>query len=210
MARRQQPERQLKRRSDFRVPKRVIQIFCEGEQTERQYFNELKRQPEVADRAAVDLQVQRVQGVPMTLVELACLSKKRADEVDEIWCVFDVEAKADKPGNHPNLRKAIDQAKGNDIGLAISNPCFELWLSLHTHPEPHPAAFLTTHDAVKLRQQLDGSADKEVDAAKYMPLRRIARDRAEALDRKHYLDGSFFPDNNPSSSVHLLLASVEP
>jgi hypothetical protein len=45
-------------------------------------------------------------------------------EIDEFWCVFDVEW----PRNHPGLLEAVQQAQANGIYLAISNPCFELWL----------------------------------------------------------------------------------
>jgi hypothetical protein len=43
---------------------------------------------------------------------------------DEVWCVFDVD-------EHPKLAEARDQANANGIQLAVSNPCFELWLLLH-------------------------------------------------------------------------------
>ena len=43
---------------------------------------------------------------------------------DEVWCVFDVDA-------HPHLPDAKQKAEANRIKMAISNPCFELWLLLH-------------------------------------------------------------------------------
>jgi RloB-like protein len=210
MARRVQPERNLKRKTEFRTVKTVIKVFCEGIVTEHHYFNALRELPEVKDRAAVDLWLVKDNGVPLTLVNRACASKKASDEVDEFWCVFDVEAKADKPGRHPNLHEALDKAKANGIGVAVSNPSFEVWLALHLHTGPVPTAFLTTDAASKIRQRLDGSSGKEVDGNAYMPHRRLARERAEALERKHFLDGTVFPDNNPSSTVFRLMASIEP
>jgi|ERR1022692_2479531 hypothetical protein len=84
-------------------------------------------------------------------------------EIDEFWCVFDVEW----PRNHPGLHEAIEQAQQNRIQLAVSNPCFELWLILHFQDQ---GAWLDNNGARRLRRKLDGSNDKGIDSAKYMPL----------------------------------------
>jgi hypothetical protein len=108
-------------------------LYCEGEQTEPAYFEALRREPDVRDVAAVDLRVEDSAGgsSPLALVRMAVDARERSvreeGEIDEIWCVFDVEW----PTNHPNLQQAIDLARGNGVFLAISNPCFEIWLILH-------------------------------------------------------------------------------
>ncbi len=123
-------------------------------------------------------------------------------EIDEFWCVFDVEW----PRNHPGLKEAIEQARQNGIQLAVSNPCFELWLILHFQEQ---GAWLDNANARKLRGRLDGSRDKGLDAAKYMPLTGDAARRAAELDKRHLQNDTLFPDNNPSSGMHHLLAAVE-
>jgi len=61
------------------------------------YFEALKRAPEVRDVAAVDLivETQNQGSVPLTLVRLAAAARERSiqeeGEVDEFWCIFDVE-----------------------------------------------------------------------------------------------------------------------
>ncbi|MHB1783903.1 MAG: RloB family protein [Acidimicrobiales bacterium] len=86
-------------------------IFCEGERTELEYLDALKRQPWVRDIAAVDLRVETGNGgsVPTTLVSLAADARRKAldeeGEIDEFWCVFDVEW----PRSHPGLQ-GIDAA----------------------------------------------------------------------------------------------------
>jgi|ERR1022692_99631 RloB-like protein len=98
--------RPLKRRVATRRPRKTLLIFCEGERTEPEYLDALKRQPAVRDVAAVDLRVETGQGgsVPRTLVSMAAAARSRAideeGEIDEFWCVFDVEW----PRNHPGLR----------------------------------------------------------------------------------------------------------
>jgi hypothetical protein len=201
--------RTLKRRVATRKPKKTLLIFCEGERTEPEYLNALKRQPSVRDVAAVDLRVETTHGgsVPLTLVSLATGARRRSTEedgeIDEFWCVFDVEW----PINHPNLRDAVERARKNRIKLAISNPCFELWLILHFQDH---GAWLDNDAACRLRKILDGSADKGLDAAKYMPLREAAATRATALAKRHIRDGTLFPDDNPSSDMYCLVESVEP
>jgi hypothetical protein len=201
--------RALKRRVGTRRPRKTLLVFCEGERTEPEYLDALKRQPAVRDAAAVDLRVQTGHGgsVPRTLVSLAAAARSKAldeeAEIDEFWCVFDVEW----PRNHPGLSEAIERARLNSIRLAVSNPCFEVWLILHFENQ---GAWLDNDAARRARRRLDGSSDKGLDAAKYMPLAGDAARRAAELDERHQRNGTTFPDDNPSSGMHRLLASVEP
>ncbi len=62
-------------------------MFCEGERTEPEYPDALKRQPWVQDIAAVDLRVETGHGglAPTTLVSLAADARRKAlDEKGEI------------------------------------------------------------------------------------------------------------------------------
>lgn len=199
----------LKRRTGTRRPKKTLVVFCEGEKTEPQYLEALKRQPEIRDTAAVDLRIETRHGgaVPLTLVKLAIDARGRAEaeeaEIDEFWCVFDVEW----PRNHPGLAEATGLAKKNKIRLAITNPCFELWLILHFRS--HEAS-LENAAARRIRRELDGSPDKSLDAPKYIPKVGDAVRRAAALETRHQKNGTFFPHDNPSSGMHRLIASVQP
>lgn len=201
--------RTLRRKVATRKPRRTLVVFGEGERTEPEYLNALKRQPSVRDAAAVDLRIQTGQGgsVPRTLVAMAIDARRRAidedAEIDEFWCVFDVEW----PRNHPGLEEAVKQAHANGIKLAISNPCFELWLILHFQDH---TAWLDNTAARRLRRQLDGSSDKGLQAARYMPFIADAARRAAELSRRHQQDGTAFPHDNPSCGMHLLVTSVEP
>lgn len=112
--------------------------------------------------------------------------------------MLDVEA----PQSHPDLADAIRLAKDNAIRLAISNPCFELWLVLHLKDQ---SASLTSAEACALRQRLDGSQGKELDPGRYLPRIDDAIKRAQALDRTHERNGASLPQNNPSSGMHLVI-----
>ena len=201
--------RPLRRKTGTRRPKKTLVVFCEGEKTEPQYLEALKRQPEIRDAAAVDIRIETGHGgaVPLTLVALAIDARSRAAaeeaEIDEFWCVFDVEW----PKNHPGLSDVIDRSRENGINLAITNPCFELWLILHFNDH---GAWLDNDDARRLRRRLDGSPDKSLDAAKYMPLVGDAVRHAVGLETRHQKNGTVFPQDNPSSGMHRLITSIQP
>lgn len=190
------------------MPRRTFVIFCEGRRTEPEYLNALKRHPAVREAAAVDLRVEAGHGgsAPRSLVSRAVDARTRAidedAEIDEFWCVFDMEW----PVNHPGLLDAIQRAGAHGIQVAVSNPCFELWLVLHFQDR---GAWLSTDEACRLRQRLDRSSGKGLDAAVYMPVIADAVRRSAQLEQLHLDNGTDFPHTNPSSGMHRLLAAIE-
>jgi RloB-like protein len=192
----------LRRRTASRRERKTVVVFCEGIASEPDYINGLKRLPEIRGNTAIDIEIDPDQGVPLTLVKRA-VERSRDDEVDECWCVFDVEW----PRNHPNLAEAVQLARSHGIRLAISNPCFELWLALHFED---CSAFLDTKTAESHSRGLDGRQGKRVDPELYMQRRRTAACRAAALQERHLRNGTHFPKDNPSSSMHEFLAAIEP
>ncbi len=192
----------LRRRIATRPERKTIVVFCEGEATEPDYINALKRVPEIHANTSIAIELDPEQGVPLTLVKRA-VQRARDDEVDECWCVFDVEW----PRNHPNLPEAMQLAKAHGIRLAISNPCFELWLALHFED---CGAFMSTEDAERRSRRLDRRAGKRIDAELYMGRRETAAARAVVLEKRHLANGTTFPDDNPSSGMHEFLAAIEP
>lgn len=201
--------KRLARRVGARRPRKTLVLFCEGSRTEPDYLEALKRDPDVRAHSAVELRVE-VAGsgaVPLTLVQKAVAARERAhkeqDEIDEFWCVFDVEW----PRNHPHLAEAVGLAAKNGVRVAISNPCFELWLVLHFSDQ---RSFLDSQAAVRLRRRCDGQPGKALDGTPYMPLKELAAGRARDLERRHERDGTVFPHDNPSSGMHQLIAAVVP
>lgn len=70
-------------------------------------------------------------------------------------------------------------------------------------------AWCETAEAERRSRAMDGRSGKGLDADRYMPLRHDAVSRAERLDRRHDRNGTDFPDNNPSSGMHLFLTALE-
>jgi hypothetical protein len=210
MAPRKRPAAKLlRRRVAVREPRKTLLVFCEGGRTEPEYLEALRREPTVRDAAAVDIRIDRDSAgfKPLGLVRKAMSARDKSirerGEVDEFWCLFDVEW----PHTHPGLREAVKLAADHEIRLSISNPCFELWLTLHFADQE---AFLDNDAARRLRRRHDGQEDKGLSAALYMPRRYAAAGRAERLERRHVRDGVGLPDDNPSSGMHRLISSVEP
>lgn len=125
------------RKSAFREPKPLILVVSEGEVTEREYLLGLQQ---ACYNPRVTIKVAEEHGVPMTLVKTAKqykndgeqrAARERDDNLayDSVWCVFDVD-------DHPRIGEAKQMARDNGIDLAISNPCFELWLLLHFRDNP--------------------------------------------------------------------------
>jgi hypothetical protein len=176
-------------------------VFCEGEASEPDYINALKRLPGVRSNTSISIEIDPGHGVPLTLVKRAA-ERSEDEEVDECWCVFDVEW----PQHHPHLSQAIDLAARRGVRLAVSNPCFELWLILHF--DDH-TAFLNTHDAERKSRKLDGRDGKRIDASLYIEHRQVAAARAASLANRHEQNQSAFPSDNPSSGMYQLLAAIE-
>lgn len=190
----------LKRRVASRKEFKTIVVFTEGQSSEPDYINALKRLPHIAGNVTLNVEIHPEHGVPVTLVNEA--KKQIHDrEIDEFWCLFDVEW----PQNHPNLKAALVTARDNRIFVAVSNPCFEIWLIMH---HAHCGAWRDTAQAESQSRALDGRRGKSLDGDAYMPLRLKAARRAKRLDQRHEKDGTNFPDNNPSSGMYRFLEAL--
>lgn len=199
---RAEKRKSLRRIPGNKVEKRIIRVFAEGEATELEYIDVFRRSPDVWNSVALDLVIEMAGATPQTLVSAAAKSKKTASlEVDEYWCIYDVES----PQNHPFLLEARDQARANGIKLAVSNPCFELWLSLH---HAQCGAYLSTDNAISLRARLEAAegvrasqGGKHLIGSFYLARVEVAMARAAGLRLKHQQDGTMFPHDNPSSNM---------
>jgi RloB-like protein len=197
-------ERRPARAEPSRPPRKRILVLCEGQNTEPQYllgFKQWCRNPLV--RVVVDHE----HGVPLTLVQRAKDSKAEADRqaarerddnvaYDEVWCVFDTD-------EHPNLDRACQMARDNDIEVALSNPCFELWLLLHFRESPGVQG---RKDLARLLRKHVHAYDKHIDFGDYEHGYDSAVARAKRLDTTAQTDGE--DRRNPTTGVHRLTESI--
>jgi hypothetical protein len=104
-----------------------IRLFCEGDQTEPNYFNGYFKakgfnQPNMASKPR--------DHSPKGIARAAKAEYKKAkglripDDKIFIWAVFDRDG-------HAGIPDAIDMLRGTPIGVAFSSICFEYWILLH-------------------------------------------------------------------------------
>lgn len=200
VSRRRQDNRAIGRRGPSRQPKFRILIVCEGRITEPGY---LKAFQHAARNPRVHVAVAGETGVPRTVVEIAIrLQKEAEDEAkqqhdenlkwDQVWAVFDID-------EHPNVDQARQLASANEINLAISNPCFELWALVHFQEQ---RAHIERHAARAALQRHLPEYDKALDFAKMYPGYAAAVLRARTLEADADRHGEI--DRNPTTAVHRL------
>jgi len=182
----------------------TFQVFTEGRKTEPQYLTAWKR----LYRDRVLLEIEEGEGpTPYRLVEAAVAAKRRAQRdqrrgkgqaPDAYWCVFDTD-------EHTRLEDAIALAREFGIEVAVSVPCFELWLLLH-HADHR--GWIGQQDVQRKLRDLT-SIEKTLNQTQLAELVRqydVARERAIALDAMH--DRNDSQDQNPSTGVWRLVDAI--
>ncbi|NJP89490.1 RloB domain-containing protein [Nonomuraea sp. FMUSA5-5] len=186
-------------------PRKRLSIYCEGRGTEKIYFCGLRSTLRAAN---VDVRVVPTKGNPHSIVRYAIndTGLARRSEIDfqrgdQVWCVFDVEA----PQCHPGIEEAEKLASKYGIKLAVSNPCFELWLLLHFQEQ---RAYLTTANAcTKLAVHLP-DYNKRISFDAFAELYSGARSRAVDLGAK-FGEAANLVERNPWSSVWVLVDHIK-
>lgn len=158
----------LRRRPGTRKPKRCFYIFCEGRNTEPDYFRALKRHfPD----ALIEIRTKSKGRDPETLARAASSEARRVrtasnsfEQNDQVWAVFDHDGRED------TVHVAREMCRAGEVGIGFSNPCFEIWLLLH-------------------RDDYDKAGDsKQVQKALQHHLPGYDRARAKTADFKKLLD----------------------
>lgn len=127
-------------------------------------------------------------------------------EEDERWMLLDTDHYV--TGSHvKEFRRIIKEATEKGISVALSKPCFELWLLLH-HVDKDAVTELDNAKAVEksLRDQL-GEYNKTSLKREHFPVETIAKAylQAKALDKT--VKGGMIPQTN-TSRVYRLWESI--
>lgn len=156
MARSNRKFSDLKRRKGARPLYDRILIVCEGEKTEPQYFNDIRREYRLPSTFIRVLHSE--EGTqPRQIVDFAEEKFSETREFDRVYAVFDRDQHltyADAIARAEQLNgKLRNDAKQNVVfEAAVSVPCFELWLLLHFE---NIQAYFHRHEIqTKLRQHI--------------------------------------------------------
>jgi RloB-like protein len=147
----------LKRRRPFIAEQQRFILICEGEKTERAYFDALKAQ---YPGAQIKFEYVAPAGVPITIMDkvkarmVELRHEQRSNpsaKADTVWAVFDRD-------KHDKVAEAIAGCEGSGAQMAYSNPCFEVWLIIH-HEDYHAPD--DHHQVQKRYQKLDPTYDPD-------------------------------------------------
>ena len=170
--------RPLDRTIPYQRDTRLVVIATEGQYAEPQYFNIFRR---VSSRVQVKI-LETTDGKSSPAHVLARLKKYRIRENlrpdDELWLVVDKDRWTDA-----QLDQVAAEAHRLRFGLAVSRPCFEVWLYLHHADAPTQMAEMAGHlvkDA--LRTMLGSYNEQNLQIDRFRPLVDDATRRARALD----------------------------
>lgn len=118
------------RRLACRDPYDTVLIVCEGEKTEKNYFDALIGDLKL-NTANVKVAKNSSGSAPKTVVEFAIKTyEESSGDFDKVFCVIDKD-------NHTtyfealNIVQNVQLKPGNTIDVISSIPCFEYWLLLH-------------------------------------------------------------------------------
>jgi hypothetical protein len=182
-------ESRLVRRPPRREARQRLLIVCGSERTEPQYLAGLR---DFIENRAVDLRIVKHPRSPAQVVTYA--AKITTADFDEVWCVVDVD--------EFDLASAAAKASRERIELAVSNPCFEVWLLLHH--EDCRAAMADCHAVlVRLRKHLPAYDKTKLDFLDYV------KNVADAVTRARALETSGTDHTrNPSTSMWRLVEKI--
>ncbi|MCX7045621.1 MAG: RloB family protein [Candidatus Sumerlaeota bacterium] len=197
-------------RPGIEISRKTFLILTEGEKTEPNYFDELRRRFHLR---TVDVKIVHPKGTdPITLLNRAIemrdtqlkLSRKsnRYAPYDEVWVLFDLEKIHD--ARRAIARQAEQRRKHSEIKFAISDPSFEFWLLIHYQRTMAP--FVSSDDVIrKLKHFWSGYKKGDRPSASLLKLIPVAVANAEFCREQHKTSGGA---GNPSTDVDLLIRSL--
>ena len=177
---------------------RLFIIACDDRYAPRQYFAFFPN-----PRVHVHV-IPTIDGTSTAEKVLTRLLEFEHDDDDERWMLLDTDHCTE--GTHlTGFRLAMREADQKGIRIALSKPCFELWLLLH-HIDETKVGSLRKAKEVEAALKIElGQYNKTKLQARHFPLSSVA----EACRRAEKLDpGSEIPQTNASRVYQLWKAIV--
>jgi len=179
---------------------RLFIVACDDTYAPKQYFDFFQ-----ITRIHVHV-IPTVDGTSSASHVLERLVGVEHDEDDELWMLLDTDH-CTQGAHLPTFINAIHDAKQRGVQVALSSPCFELWLLLH-HLDAVEVTDLKNARAVetKLRQVI-GGYNKTKLKREHFHFDEVAKacERAAVLDNG--VPGGDIPDSN-TSRVYLLWKAI--
>ncbi|MCK5460350.1 RloB domain-containing protein [Candidatus Parcubacteria bacterium] len=209
-------ECKLNRKYDTRKQYKFIYIFTEGEKTEVNYFESKKKEIETEIRrqnikikiAGTGYNTLKLVNFAIEFIKERNIKIDNSENSDECWVVFD------KDNFDQHFDNAIIKAGVNNLEVAYSNECFEIWFLLHFIPLSSAISrkdyILKLTDNLK---KLTGNSKirySKISKDMYLLLKDTEKDairNAKKLLNMHKNEKSF-SKKNPSTTVYLLVENL--
>jgi RloB-like protein len=205
MARRRRGRQREVRREGVRNQNETILIICEGNKTERIYFNDLRLHGSY--NVKIICPNTNVQD-PVNLIKEAIIKKDEYDisieDGDSVWCLFDRDNNLQE-----QIQKALKESKKHDIKILFSNPSFELWYLLHFD---YTTAYLENRTLLqRLSQYISSYSKSESYYNKLNSYQKQAIDNAKKLFNYHKEEGRelYHINTNPITNVYEIIEYLE-
>ena len=205
--------RDFDRITGIRDPSLIV-IAMEGAETEPQYFNAVSK---IADESKSRLKLKILPKRENTVSAAKYVLEQMNDykkefgikKTDELCLVIDRDAQSLKEANLADVARLCADKQ---YLLALSNPCFELWLLLHhldvsAESEAEKQSLLANKKQFaknKLRQIMGSYNPANLNLDDFWPQTRVAIERANALDNS---PKDRWP-NDLGSRVYLIMDKV--
>ena len=182
---------------------RLFIVASDDSYAPKQYFNFFRLSRVQVHVVETPLDENRCHAIDV-LQRLEAIDHK---EEDERWMLLDTDHYVN--GSHVKaFRRIIKEANEKGISVALSEPCFELWLLLH-HVDKDAVTELDNAKAVEksLRDQL-GEYNKTSLKREHFPVETVAKAylQAKALDKT--AKGGKIPNTNTSRVYQLWEAII--
>ncbi|WP_201585305.1 RloB family protein [Psychrobacter sp. HII-4] len=197
---RKKPERYLKRQPKKLKLRAKILIVCEGQKTEKEYFEYLKKKYRLTT-AEVKIKEDGGSSPNSVFKDALYLYNESLERnqvaYDAVYCVYD----QDEFSQHADVKNKIKQQK--DFNLIFSNPCFEVWYLFHDSKLTKP--FMKSGSKTA-SQQVKSEANKLLKSAgsKYLEFLFDRTDQAIENARNNSKQNI----DNPYTDVHKLVEEM--
>ncbi len=172
------------RRKAFKEAKESFLIFCEGQNTEPEYFKAFK----LVTASVKTIHVN--QGDALSIVKKAIVQKGLHSGYDQYWLVFDKDDSTNKRFND-----AIELAEKHGFKVAYSNQAFEYWYLLHF--KKYSGKMHRNDYAAKLQEHLGFKYTKRLNTSKKM-FDVLFPIQSRALKNAEVIYNSFEAERNPA------------
>jgi hypothetical protein len=193
----------LIREGGFIEAEKMFVLSYEGKVSEKKYFEDFRKSELFNDNGLIEIiSLKRLSNRgsdPISVKKLLQEAKKEYHfkDTDEFWLIIDRDD-WEEIHNH-NFDKLVDDCKKeNNFFLALSNPCFEIWLILHLkdineYDEGEKQRILVNEKISRKKNYIDRvlseiqgrGYNKRPNPKVFLPLTRIAINRAKELDSEN-------------------------